>query len=682
MGFTRRYNFQPTRQQITMVEGVIIVDNPAPGDISGAGTGVAACIGEFSDVTFATKTDGNGGILTSIQPTQVFGHQDAVNKFGPFDPTLGDFAISGGNGYVDALVGKQWTALVLVAINNASSKGARLVRSLPTNQSPTSPVPAVAMQAAGVQASFEFKDGAGHRVRVAGSQTFTGDAAYSSGTDASLTGAATALAQSLSSAGITAAIALGLVKIGDILVLGVVGDATYGVATIMNGFHGTYRVKTIPAAGPITIEQLDGSTFAIPTQATIPWRLHAASTADSMAAGQNTNPGGLIAAAAGFTVPVRPLDATIAAGASCLPTTPVAAPTATSWDPLSDLTLLALAASGALTFTAAVQAPNAAASGTFDAAYIAALASLLSDTMPANTVNIVWAARTSAAIRSQGKLHADTVSARGIGRVFISSPELSVFSPNTVGGNADPGVGANRDERVFYTWPGARMQVAEAINVPIQTALNTPTSDGVLDVRMDSLLASICSVLAPERNPGQTSPPAAGDGGVLSVVLGFQRGIDPNLMTIDAYTFLRAQGVAALHFDQTLGPEIMSGVTTSLLPGQTDINRRRFQDFIDSSVSSILMPFAKLPASTVMRDSALGEVDNFLADLLSSENPAAQRIQDYDCALTSTPDMLKAGIFQVSVEVLMIPIANFIVVQSSVGATISLNFKVGGGTVS
>lgn len=681
MGFTRRFAFQPTRQQITMVEGVIIVDNPAPGNTSGAGTGVAACVGEFADVTLSTKPDGNGGLLTSIQPTQVFGHQDAVNKYGPFDPTLGDFGISGGNGYVDALVQKQWASLVLVAVNNASPKAARIVRGLPTNQAPASAVPAVAMQAAGVQASFEFKDGTGKRVRVAGAQSFTGDAAYASGVDGSFAAAGPLAAVPFTSAGIAAAILAGLVKVGDILVLGVIGDATYGVAGIMGAFHGTFRVKTAPAGGPITIEQLDGSNMTVPTQATIPWRLHVASTADTAAAGQNSNPGALIATAAGFLVPVRPLDATIAAAASCLPTTPAAAPTATSWDPLSDLTLIAHAA-GALVFTAAVQAPNAAASGALDALYVAGFNATLSDTLPSNSVNIVWAARTSSLIRSTGRGNAGIASQRGVGRVFISSPELTtVLTPNAAGAAADPGVGANRDERVFYSWPGVRIAVTEALNTPIATAVGVPTSDGILDVRMDSLLASILSVLPPERNPGQTAPPAAGDGGVLSVVLGFQRGVDPAVFGLDAYTFLRAQGIAAIHFDQTLGPEIQSGVTTSLVPGQTNINRRRMQDFIDASISGILMPFSKLPVTTKLADSALGEVDNFLADLRSSENPDAQRITDYDCALTATKDMLAAGIFQVTVEVLILPTADFIVLQSSVGTTIRLNFKVGQGGV-
>lgn len=678
IGFSRRYNYQPTVQQIQQIEGVIVVDNAPPGVISGAGEGTACCVGEFPDCTFSVQPDGAGNLTTNYQPQRVFGQTDGIAKFGGFDSTIGDFGISGGNGFVDAFKSKQWSALVCVAVNIASAKGARLTRALPTNASATNPVPAVAMSAGTVLASTEFTDSGGLRARVAGAQVFTGSAAYASGTDAVETTDASGATHVVTAASFAALITAKTVRAGDIIVLGVIGDATYGTANMLGPYHGTFRVRTVGATNTLTLEALDGSSWATTAQSTIPWRLHEAASADTAGGGQPGNVGAVYATAAAFTVPMRPLDAALGNSDIAPLTVPLPVPTASSWDPLSDLRLLA--GSTGLDYTAAIQAPNAVASASWDALYTAALASLLGTTDPAPAVNVVWCARTSATIRLQGNAHANLASSKGVGRVFISAPELSVQTVAAATSSSSPGVGANRSERVDYAWPGANVFVAEAVNATIATAVaGKTTTDGNLDVRMDGFVASIYSVLAPFRNPAQNAPPVGGDGGVLSVINGLQRGA-PTL-TIDSYSFLRAQGVMALHIDSDFGPEIVSGVTTSLIPGTTNANRRRMHDFIDDSISAGLKPFSKLPVSKALSDAALAEVDNFLADLLSADSPSNQQIAGYSAALTSSPSMLAQGIFQVSVSVQMLPTADFIVLQTSVSPLIQISFNVGSGGV-
>jgi phage tail sheath protein FI len=147
---------------------------------------------------------------------------------------------------------------------------------------------------------------------------------------------------------------------------------------------------------------------------------------------------------------------------------------------------------------------------------------------------------------------------------------------------------------------------------------------------------------------------------------------------------MRAQGLAALHFDSNVGPEILSGITTSLTNGQKNINRRRMADFIEDSVTSILMPFVKLPLTRALIDTAQGQIDNFLAQLLSPNNPSAQRIAGYsvDPRSGNTQQQLAAGVWVVKVAVQMLPTADFIVQQTDVGPGVVITATVGGGGVS
>ena len=858
MGFTRRYSSNPGNGVISQIEGVVIIDNVQTGPIPELGTGTACCVGEFADCSSSLKSDGAGGLTSNYQPVLVFGAADATQKFGGFDPTIGDFGISGGNGYVDALVSKQWAALVLTAINTASPQAVRLIRALPTNLSPTNPTPIVPMQAVTVPASTQFQDANPYLVNVAGKQVFTGTNAYGVGTDGVLATSASATTQLFTAASLAPLIAQGKITVGDMIVLGVVdsassssafhgtiappvaatgtitissgtgvvganingtlvtvtwatsdaatalaliaainsnvsvntlvdattggagivnltaltlgpsgnaitlvasgtgvtvsaatltggafttltvisldagtiavgqvitgvgvtngttivsgsgstwvvtpvqtvgsstamiGNSVFGSPGVMGSYFGTFRVFAVGASDTLTLEQLDGTAWALQAAAALPWRLHNAATADTAAQGQALNPGALYSAAKGYTVPARPLSNTIAATEVLEPSLPAAVPTSSSWNPLSGLAMLIQPAAlqpGGLTFNADLQAVNVGYSPTIAVEYQNALNSLLSASSPADIIDIVWCARTGTAIRESLEQHVDTASQRGVGRMAVIAPELSVVTVSGTGSATDsvsPGVGATRDERVIYTWPGTQIYVPQAVNYSIDTAVpGSPTTDGMLDVRMDSLYASILSVLAPERNPGQTAPPVGGSGGVLSVCLGFQRNA-PSL-DISAYEYLRSQGVGALHFDSSVGPEIMSGVTSSLISGQTTVFRRRMADFIEDSLAAGLMPFAKLPATQGLVDSAEAQCDAFLLALLSPNDPSAQRIAAYSVnanqSQVNTAEAFEQGIFVVQVQVQLIPTADFIVLNSNIGTNVVISLAVGQGSV-
>jgi len=649
-GFIRRYGYFPSEQTISQIEGVVIVDLPPPATVQGIQTGVVGIVGEFPDVTYGVTVDGSGNVTTRPQPVEITSSQDMLDKVGGFDSTLGDFGGADGNGFT-AVSGKRFARLVLLPINIASSKGTRLWRKLPLCTSATNPSPIVPMQAARVPAGTEFKSG-GNRVHVAKSIDFSADLDFVRGTDGEQLagGPATPITfRSLSSNFVTAG-----VQEGDALVVGTFTSL---------GVPDTYRIVAVnPTA--LDVEALDGALQTWTGTANLPFRIHPAAAFDTGGSHQ-------LSEVAGYLIPARPLDSTIAEDSYIYPTVQAPAQTATSWDPLTGLQIATQPGVGnALFYTAAVQAPNVTGSG-LNTLYQTAFAAMLGDESPANDVSIIVAARTNSSIRSYLKQHVADASANGIGRMAVIGPELTVVNETTVLGSADPGVGANRSERVVYCWPGVRQQVSEAIGVRIRTANGTYTSDGILDVRADAFMASILSNLATERNPGQATEPVPT---CLAPILAFQRGNLPTFSMTD-YILFRQNGIAAIRFDRTAGRVFQSGITTSLIAGQKNINRRRMADEIEDSLARAYNPLSKQVLTNQLRDTIDAETVAYLEGLRSSTNPAAQRIADYsvDSRSGNTPQLYAAGIHVVIVRVKMLATADVIVLQAEVGPSVNIS---------
>lgn len=656
-GFVRRYGYFPGDEVITLIEGVIIIDLPAPGQVNGVSVGTVALVGEFQDSSSGVSVDSSADVTSNPTPTEIFSGQDLQNKVGGFDETIGDFGGTMGNGFVE-LRNKTFSRLIVVATSLASAKAARIWRVLPTNVSATSANPVVPMQPALVPAGRQFVSGS-NRVRLAGPVTFTGDLPRATGIDGTAAPAGLpAATQNFSSA--SANFLTDGAEKGDALVVGVIGGAG-AQGTDAN----TYRVVAVVDANNLTIERQDGSNFTVGNwvaSAALAWRLHPGATADS-------GPFNRLSEPAGYLVPARPLDATIAAATTLTPSVVPPAATASSWDPLSGLEAITDPATG-LVFTAAIQGPNAVSAAGIDALYVAAFDSLLGEASPQRDVNIVWAARKSANIRTKIKSHVLLASSVGVGRSGVISPDLSVQSIAAAISDSDPGVGANRDERVDYSWPGVTTFIPEAVNFQLKCADGFLTGQdknhpaGTLDVTADGWLVSLLSQLAPERDPGQAAPPTPL---ALALISGLQRGA-PNLMMTD-YTILKQKGICAIRIDRSVGPVFQSGVTTSLTSGQTDINRRRFADFVEDSIAEAFGPLAKLPMSQDWKDTLVSEDDAFCNELLSPDNPKAQRIDAYqiDDVNGNTPDLEEKGIFVVITKVRMTPIGKFIVIQAEIG---------------
>lgn len=453
------------------------------------------------------------------------------------------------------------------------------------------------------------------------------------------------------------------VQVGDALVVGVIGGAG-----ALGANADTYRVVTVAPGGittELTVEKQDGTAFNWTTTINLPWRVHPGATADTGGAvGNAVTPGFSLAQAGGYSVPARPLDATIAQATNVPPTVAPPAATATTWDPLSGLTMRTHPNAPGLAFQAQVQAPNAANAAAIDALYSAAYDSLLSDEDPASDVNILWSARTSTNIRNLQVQHVVNQSQTGTGRSCLLWPELQVLTTSAAVSDNDPGVGAIRNERADYVWPGLKTFVPEAVNFAIATPLGGVTTDGGLSVSGAGWLAAVQSNLPPERDPGQLAEPVPT---IMSPVIGFQDGA-PKLKQPD-YIALKRAGVCSPRRDKVAGFIFQSSVTTSLVPGQTDQNRRRFADFCEDSLAQALAPLSKLPISDQFKDTAVGEADAFGDELLSPNNVAASRIDGYevDDKTGNTNELEEQGIFVLIFRVRMTPIAKFIVLQAEVG---------------
>ena len=660
-GFIRRYGFSPGVETITLIEGVIIVDLPPPGAINGVSAGTVGLVGEFPDMTYATAVSNTGVVTTLPQPVEVTSGQDMLDKVGGWDATLGNFGLNGGSGF-EALRNKTFARLIITPVNLASAGAGRCWRDLPTNLSATQAIPAVPMAGGRVEAGREFVLTT-QRVRLGKRVNFTSLGHYKNAIDGDTTTAGAAAIQTLTSAGsffLTQGQDGGPIPKGAIVVLGVIGGAG-----VLGTNSGTYRVQTVAVSNTaLVLEKLDGTNFVLSTGSAQPFRIHPDTDADSGGANGNY----ALADTGGYTLPCRPTVSTVAAAASLAPVVVPPAGSATSWDSLSGLTLRAHVSTGFI-YTATVQAPNAVNDATIDALYVTAIAGQLQDVFPARDINIVFSARTSSTIRAGLKTHILNASAVGLGRVACISPPLTTVSASSALADADPGVGANRHERVIYSWPGAQTFVPEAVSIALGTADGLTTDGGILDTRGDGWMASVLSNLPPERNPGQAGPPVDL---VLSPVLGLQRGLTN--LTMGDYINMRAQGIAGLRMDRTAGPIFQSGITTSLVSGQKNIARRRMADFIQDSVARSIVVFTKQPLTTRLKDEIVGQIDSFLNILKSPSNPPAQRIVDYqiDDKSGNTPELEAKGIFVVIGRVRTLASADFIVFQTEIGEGVAI----------
>lgn len=652
-GFTRRFSSDPGRTVISAIEGVVIIDGAPPINVLGVNTGVVALLGEFPDVTNAIAVDASGNITTQYRPTEVFGRSDTETQFGGWDETIGDFGVSQGNGYVE-LANKRCPRLMIVAMNLASSKGVRVWRKLPTNKSATDASPAQPVQGAVVPAAREFKNGT-DRVRVAKRIVFSQTPAFYQATDGAVTSAAPAAARPFTGSGFDVALrpdgSRG-VKKGDIIVIGVTSGAG-----ALGANADTYRVNLVTSATVLQLEKMDGASFDWTTTTGLPYRVHTSDVADTGGVSNATE-------AAGYLVPARPLDNAVGTSITMSPTIVPAAIAADSSDPLSGLQMRTQSVTG-LTYTAAIQGANAASSATIDAQYALMFDAMLGDDTPQRDANLVWAARKSNTIAAKAKQHVLQQKANGIGRCTAISPVLTTLAPNAAFADAAPGVGAQRQEELFYGFPGLQTFVPAAVGFAVKGADGLTHTDGNLDTTADGWIITSLSNLPPERSIGQSADPMKTS---MAGVVALQRGLTASQFDIGTYELAKSRGVVMPRRNRSSGFIFQSDVTTDQTPGRTTIHRRRMSFEIQDSLAIALDPFIKELLTEKFKSDVISAHVDYFETLLNRSSPAAARIAGYEIDLSgNTPEMENANIFVVIHNVELLSIADNIVIKSNVG---------------
>lgn len=732
-GFIRRYLTDPGLEEISAIEGVVIIDREPPGVIQGLGSGTVTLVAEFENGPFET-------------PIEVFSGGDVASTFGLFGHTY-DGVVSNhpcararkadgqilpeywnGNGYI-ALANKKFRRLILVRVDtsvgevsfsrlasvsgsanfnfdlesgqilaiklngggavNATFTGVEAVINSAAGTYPSTftggewidfvidgtTYRAVFLSTDSTQAQVvarmnlaagytAFSVQGGNVTRLTGRQRGTGGSVRILAVSGALVTTATGFTPAASVAG-TGNVA-NIDQVTEAEVKTIVEGAVAGTRVDRDG-AGKLRIScsSTPLTGTIEIDATstaDGLGFTESVVATA-----ASGTAGLIPAGTRVKTAGGVefvtmqdinvteTGAGPYKVKVRHgLDDGTGVSALTATVTTVTAPIAIgSFSVTNDLPIAA-----ALTESA------------IDAKYLTAIDKTTAVSSVVKETNLIVSARASNAVRGRLRSNAVDASANGCrGRVAVVRPPLNTTRAAAKSTTSQPGIGAYRNQRVIYAYPGAATYIPGIALRGLAGGAGF-TSDGIVDVGFDTWVASTCSQLAPEENPGQVTDAMLG-------IVSIERGnADVQALTMDDYKSFKKSGIAALRIDNG-DVIIQSGVTSvdpSTNPNLKNIARRRMADFIQDTLAERLVAFNKKLQSRSRRAQSLGEVDAFLASLESANQPENQRIDSYsiDGKSGNTASSIAAGIFRMIIKVRTLSSMDVIVLDTEVGENVTI----------
>lgn len=339
---------------------------------------------------------------------------------------------------------------------------------------------------------------------------------------------------------------------------------------------------------------------------------------------------------------------------------------------------------GAFSVLNAQPLTNALTEAQIDAQYAIAIQSTVNTSSVAAQANLIWSARQSNTVRSQLRLNALTASASGcLGRLAIVRSPMNFPENLALSQTSLQGAFANQENtagRVVYCYPQANTFVPIIGLVGVQGGTGF-TASGNVDVGADGFLASICSQLNPEEDPGQLTSFTGGINGLESGAniqsanggVGFQ---------MTDYQAFKAAGICALRMDngQAIFQSGVCCVNPLIYSNLTDINRRRMADFIQDSIAISMKAFGKKLQTKKRRKAILTEIRNFLNALAGGgpgaangnpNNEDSQRIDSYGIdASQNTPDTEGIGLYRIVIAVRMLSTFKAIVLQTTIGPTV------------
>lgn len=345
--------------------------------------------------------------------------------------------------------------------------------------------------------------------------------------------------------------------------------------------------------------------------------------------------------------------------------------TATSAAPAAVTTIVDPVASAAFTVTNPLTLSAALSEAAIDAAYATAIDSTLSPSAVTREANFIYSARQSNAIRTKLRDNAVNASKGLRGRVAAIRPPLGTTTRAVAKStSAQPGVGAYRNRRAFYCYPGWNIFVPQ-IAVRGTAGGAGFTATGFLDVGADGWFCSVAGRLPPEQNAGQETT-------FMTAISSLEVG-NPDVQNLQEadYESFKASGIVAARIGD--GVPIFQSDVTSYDPtsGSTAIDGPtvRFADYAEDSLAIIANKYAKKPMTRKRRSDVYGEFTAFLELLKSPGNEDSQRIDDYrlDASSGVNPKAaLDAGVFRIRAKVKMTPDMLDIVIDASISKTVSL----------
>lgn len=351
-------------------------------------------------------------------------------------------------------------------------------------------------------------------------------------------------------------------------------------------------------------------------------------------------------AAGPFTVKVRPaLDDGTQAGTA-------ASTIDTLVDP-ADFALLTVSNPALLT--------DALTEPLMDNAYIAAMEATLNPQYATREANFSLSARRSDAIVREGLSNAQLATADGLlARKFISGDPLGATINDAIANVAT--FASALSDRLFYTSKGLKVRVPAIAALGATAGGLGFTDDGIITVRPDGPLTTVCAILPPENNPGQAT-------GLLEDF--FELNTFGETLGIEAYKAYKANGISVPRIDRQSGTVFQSGVTTSTDPARVTMARRKMADFIQDTAAELLNPFAKQVNRQSVRDQIRGLWEGFLAGLLSENNPDLARIAafrvDDSINAGNTAAVLAQGVYYLETQVQTLSSLDDIVVRTEIG---------------
>jgi hypothetical protein len=254
-------------------------------------------------------------------------------------------------------------------------------------------------------------------------------------------------------------------------------------------------------------------------------------------------------------------------------------------------------------------------------------------------VGIVWPAEY---MSTNLKTQMETAMAASSDRLFLFGANADTVAPAA----AITDAADHRGDRGVYCYPH------------VYTV--DPVTGNELLVRPESWMACILANTDVDIHPGEHD--------TKRFLKGISRLHRPAL-TRQEYVDLRAAGISSLEVD--LGdPVFVSGVTTDLTPGKTEITRRRMADFCQLSVAYTLRFHAKKKNTAARRRAINATITAFLSNL----QRAGRVVESFtvDGEILNNPTDRAAGIERILMRIKLIGHALHIVLQTEIGTGVTI----------